>query len=148
LGESLGAAILIQAAALEPAFAAIAAECSYADLQATGEYRVRRRIPLPKLLAAPIAKVVVMTGLVYANLVYGMDFRQVSPIKSIRQTSTPILLIHGLDDLETPPSESQELAAANRDDPLWLVPKARHTGASAVVPDEFRQRVLGWFAAH
>jgi hypothetical protein len=31
---------------------------------------------------------------------------------------------------------------------LWLVPGAGHTAASLTAPEEFRNRVLGWFAAH
>jgi pimeloyl-ACP methyl ester carboxylesterase len=82
----------------------------------------------------------------YANLVDGLDFRQVSPVNSISHTATPILLIHGLADSRTPPSQSQKLAAANPRDTLWLVPNANHTGALAAAPDEFRRRVLSWFA--
>ena len=148
LGESLGAAVLIQAAAVEPAFAAVVAESSYSDLLTIGEYRVRQRIDLPSVVAVPLAKVVVGIGLVYARLAYDLDFRQVSPVRSTGQTSTPILLIHGLADRETPASHSQALAAANPRNRLWLVPNAKHTGASASAPDEFRARVLEWFATH
>lgn len=148
LGESLGASILIQAAAVEPVFAAIVAESPYADLQQIADYRVRQLLPLPSVVAGPIAELVLSSGLSYARLIDGLDFRQVSPIKSIARTSTPILLIHGLRDIKTPPSQSEELAAANPRDPLWLVPRATHTGASAAAPDEFRRRVLSWFAAH
>lgn len=42
LGESLGASILIQAVAIRPAFAAIVAECPFADLRETAEFRVRK----------------------------------------------------------------------------------------------------------
>src|SRR6185503_15696887 len=79
LGESLGASVLILAAAVEPIFAAIAAECPYADLREIAEYRMRQVVRLPRFLAAPIAKVVVLSGMLYANLVEGLDFRQVSP---------------------------------------------------------------------
>ena len=148
LGESLGASVLIQAAGVEPIFAAIVAECPYADLREIAEYRMRQVVKSPRFLAAPVAKMVVASGMLYANLVEGLDFRQVSPVKSIARTSTPILLIHGLKDLRTPPSQSQKLAAANSGDPLWLVPNASHTGASAAAPDEFRRRVSGWFARY
>jgi len=148
LGESLGAAILIQAAAVEPVFAAIAAECPYADLRTIGEYRVRQMAQMPGFIAVPIADLTVAGGMLYARFVDGLDFRQVSPVNSIRQTRTPILLIHGLKDTRTPPSNSRELAAANPSDPLWLVPGADHTQASSVAPEEFRRRVLGWFAEH
>ena len=148
LGESLGASILIQAAAVEPIFAAIVAECAYADLREIAEYRMRQFLRLPGFIAVPVAKFVVMSGMLYANLVDGLDFRKVSPVDSIARTSTPILLIHGLDDLRTPPAQSQKLAAANRRNPLWLVPNAKHTGAWAASPEEFRRRVLSWFARY
>jgi pimeloyl-ACP methyl ester carboxylesterase len=148
LGESLGASILIQAAAIEPVFAAIVAESPFADLREIAEYRIRRMLPMPAVIGSPLARLAVSSGMFYARLVDGFDFTQVSPVKSIRHTSTPILLIHGLNDSRTPPSQSQELAAANPGDPLWLVPHAVHIRASIVEPDEFRRRVLGWFAEH
>jgi hypothetical protein len=148
LGESLGASILIQAAAVEPAFAAIVAESPFADLREIAEYRIRRILRLPAFIGFPLAKLAVSSGMVYARLADGFDFRRVSPVNSIGHTSTPILLIHGLNDSRTPPAHSQKLAAANASDPLWLVPKADHTRASSAEPDEFRRRVLGWFAEH
>ncbi|HLG97945.1 MAG TPA: alpha/beta fold hydrolase [Bryobacteraceae bacterium] len=148
LGESLGASILIQAAAVEPIFAAIVSECPYADLREIAEYRMRQVLRLPPVLVGPIATLVIGSALSYARLFDGLDFRQVSPVTSIAHSSTPILLIHGLADIKTPPSQSEKLAAANPRDPLWLVPNARHTGASAAAPDEFRLRVLTWFASH
>jgi|SRR5579884_2465012 len=147
-GESLGASTLIQAAAVEPAFAAIVAECPYADLRRVAEYRVARMSRLPRVLSVPIAKAVLVAATAYAELAYGFDFGQVLPLDNMRQTSTPILLIHGLDDFETPASESRELVAANPKAELWLVPGAEHCGASTAAPQEFRRRVLAWFAAH
>jgi uncharacterized protein len=148
LGESLGASILIQTAAIQPAFAAIVAECPYADLRETAEYRVRQMLDLPAFVAVPAAKMVVSSGMLYASWVDGLNLQQVSPLHAIAQASTPILLIHGLNDFRTPPSNSEKLASANPRDPLWLVPNALHTGAAAAEPDEFRRRVLTWFAEH
>ncbi len=148
LGESLGASILIQAAAVDPSFAAIVAECPFADLREAAEYRVRRMLRLPAFIASPLAKLVVSSAVLYANLADRLDLRQVSPLHSIQHSATPILLIHGLSDSRTPPSNSQILAAANTSDPLWLVPKAEHTGAFKAQPEEFRRRVLGWFDEH
>jgi hypothetical protein len=148
LGESLGASILIQAAAIRPVFAAIVAECPYADLREAAEYRMRRMLGGPALFSVPAAKLAVSSGFVYASWVNGLDFRKVSPLASIAQASTPILLIHGLNDVRTPPSHSERLAKANPRDPLWLVPRAEHTGAAAAEPQEFRKRVLAWFRDH
>jgi fermentation-respiration switch protein FrsA (DUF1100 family) len=148
LGESLGASILIQSAAIQPAFAAIVAECPYADLREIAEYRLRQMLNIPSFFAVPTAKVVVISGLLYARWIDGLSLAQVSPVRDITHAATPILLIHGLDDIRTPPSNSERLAKANPQNQLWLVPGALHTGASAAEPDEFRKRVLTWFAKH
>jgi alpha-beta hydrolase superfamily lysophospholipase len=145
LGESLGAAVLIQAAAVEPAaFHAIAAESAYADLRTVGEYRVRKFARLP----APIVSVLVASSIHYARLRYGLDLNQASPVDAIGRTTTPILLIHGMADDLTPPSHSESLSRANPRAQVWLVPRAGHVQASAVAAREFRERVLEWFAAH
>jgi fermentation-respiration switch protein FrsA (DUF1100 family) len=148
LGESLGASILIQAAAVEPSFAAIVAESPYADLREIAEYRLRRMLGMPAFVTIPVAKAVVSSAVLYARRVDGLNLDQVSPVTAIAHASTPILLIHGLKDFRTPVWNSQKLASANPRDPLWLVPDAEHTGASAVAPEEFRRRVLGWFGDH
>ena len=148
LGESLGASILIQASAVEPVFRAIAAECPFADLSAAGEERMRRMLPLRGPAASGVSWFVVASGIAYARVRYGLDFRQVNPVAAMRRTQTPILLIHGTADERTPFWHSQRLAQASPRAVLWLVPGAGHVRASAADPAGFRQRVLGWFAAH
>jgi uncharacterized protein len=141
LGESLGASVLIQAAALGGDFRAIAVESPFADLRTIGEYRVRQMFHLPAWL-------LVRNSMTFAKYRYGIDLRQASPIDSMRRSSTPTLLIHGLEDGRTPYWHSQVLARANSQSVLWLVSNAGHTGAYWTAPDEFRQRVLTWFASH
>lgn len=75
LGESLGGAILIQAAATEPAaFEAIVAECPFADLQSIAEYRVAQIVP------AWVSRLLVSGSLLYARAHYGTDLSQASPL--------------------------------------------------------------------
>jgi dipeptidyl aminopeptidase/acylaminoacyl peptidase len=144
LGESLGASVLIEAAALQPAFSAIVAESPFADLPGVARYRVQHLSGLP----GAAASVVVSSAVFYARWIDGLRLDQVSPVRDIARASTPILLIHGLEDFRTPASNSEELAKANPRDALWLVPNAEHTGAAWAQPEEFRRRVLGWFAEH
>jgi uncharacterized protein len=148
LGESLGASIVIQAAALKPVFRAIVAECAYADLRKIAAYRVEQMLPFPLAINRCFSTLVVASGITYARLRYGFDFNEVSPVASIRRTVTPVLLIHGLKDTRTPPGHSQALLAANPQMVLWLVPDSGHTNASATHPQEFQDRVLGWFGQH
>ncbi len=148
LGESLGGSVLIQAAALGTDFRAIIAESPFADLAAIAEFRVRQILHLPPLLRSVIPPPLVQDSITYARFRYGIDLRQVQPIESMRRTSTPILLIHGLQDSRTPYWHSQALARANASSVLWLVPNAEHTAAYSTASTEFRRRVLGWFAEH
>ena len=148
LGESLGGAVLIQAAGIAPVFRAVVAECSFASLEEIGLYRVRQMVPLPDAVAEPAAKAILWSSFRYARWSYGLDFTEASPVASIARAKTPILLIHGLADTRTPPVHSKELARANANAVLWLVPRADHTAASSTEPEEFRGRVKGWFENH
>jgi pimeloyl-ACP methyl ester carboxylesterase len=147
MGESLGASVLIMAAELEPhAFAAIVAECPFADLLESAQERGQSLFPLPATLTKPVAVMAVAGGSLYIRATQGLDFSQVSPIRSMAKVENPVFLIHGLADTRTPPVHSQELAAANPNHTeLWLVPGARHVGAYTTDAKGFRERVLNFF---
>jgi uncharacterized protein len=144
LGESLGGSVLIQAAAVEPAFSAIVTESAYADLQDAAINRLQHMFPLQ-----PLAWLVAVNGKWYARAVYGLDLDAASPLQAIRRSRTPTLLIHGLDDDQTPPAHSRRLAAANpAHTELWLVPGIGHASSYSADPAAYRQKVLAWFSTH
>jgi dipeptidyl aminopeptidase/acylaminoacyl peptidase len=149
VGESLGAAVLLQSLALDSRFSAVVAECPFANLERIAEDRVLQRLP-PPLQTPRVAVVpVVWAGFLYARLRYGLDFRDASPESALAKATTPVLLIHGLKDTNTPPVHSEILAAKNvQNVTLWLVPGAGHTAAFGTAPQEFRKRVLGFLADH
>ena len=147
LGESLGASILLQAISVEPIFRAIVAECPYARLRQMAEYRVGQKVPIPRFLSRPLSMWIVEAGFDYALLFDKLNFRNVSPETSLRESVTPVLLIHGLVDDRTPWQQSMQLARARPlHTQLWLVPGASHTNASTVAPREFESRVFSWFS--
>jgi fermentation-respiration switch protein FrsA (DUF1100 family) len=148
LGESLGASILIQASAMEPAFAAIVSEGAYADLQDAAEYRLARMLPMRASFARPLAWMAATNGKFYARLFYGLNFNDASPLEAIRHTRTPILLIHGLDDDQTPPEHSRRLAASDPTAELWLVPGLKHFSAYSAGKGEYERRIFAWYQAH
>ena len=146
LGESLGASVLIQAAAVAPVFRAIVAESPYADLRAMGVYRAEGMLGGPRFIAGVVANAAVASGMLYARVRYNLDLWQVSPLRAIQDTATPVLLIHGLNDQRTPPGQSRLLAAMHPErDRLWLVPGGGHTDASSLAPNKFRSLVTAWF---
>jgi alpha-beta hydrolase superfamily lysophospholipase len=144
LGESLGASVLIQASNTSSEFRGVIAECPYSSLREIAEYRLSRQNPLPDWAAKLLSKAVVSGGLVYARLRYGLDLGAVDLVKGMRRNETPIMLIHGLQDFETPYWHSQVLAKSAPHTSLWLVPGAGHVGASATEPQAFWRHVLGW----
>jgi uncharacterized protein len=148
LGESLGAGILLQSLAVEPRFRAVVAECPYASLEEVGRDRVAALLPIPVAIGRVVDVPLIESALLYVRVRYGVDARQASPETAVRQTHTPVLLIHGLEDAKTPVRHSREIAAQNPRIALWLVPGAGHTMAWSTQPQEFPRRVLGWFEAH
>lgn len=139
LGESLGGAILLQALDRGADFRAVVAESSYASFLEIADDRVGQ-------FAGPVlAPVVVSEALLYVRLRYHVDLSEAQPARAVANSKVPILLIHGLEDHETLPRHSEEIARANPFIQLWLVPNALHTRAYSASPAEFESRVLNWF---
>jgi len=144
MGESMGAAVILQALATEARWRAMVAECPFATFNEVAYDRlVSSGVP-----RAPFWPVIQM-GYVYARLRYGVDLRRASPLAAVRATSVPILLIHGTADDNIPYRNSVELHAANpRATTLWLVPGAHHVNAMASDRQLYVQRVTNWFRDH
>lgn len=142
-GESLGASVLLQSLAVEPRFRSVVAECPFADFDSIADYRVAQKLPPGlKFTAEPL----VWSGLLWADWKYGLQLNDASPVRAVRHSTTPVLLIHGLADTNIPPEHSRRIRAANpKMITLWLVPNAIHTGAYSASPDQFESRVLNWF---
>jgi dipeptidyl aminopeptidase/acylaminoacyl peptidase len=132
-----------QSLAYNPRFRAIAAECSFATFEDVAEYRVGSR--LFPLIAWPVVRMASW----YSRLRYGVDVMQASPVGALRRSKTPVLLIHGMADVNIPPQESRDLHAANpASTVLWEVEGASHVAAQAAEPREYPRRVLNWFGSH
>jgi dipeptidyl aminopeptidase/acylaminoacyl peptidase len=148
IGVSMGGVALIEAAAQEPAFRSIVAECPYSDLRTTAEERVVLKLPVHKRVGRIVARLLVPVASVWARWLYGLDVDSPAATESAARLRTPLLLIHGLDDTKIPPAHSRAIAAADRKARLWLVPGAAHISASLVAPAEFSRQVLNWFQTH
>ena len=149
LGESMGAAILIQSLAGEPRFRAVVAECSFSDFTEVAYLRMSQFSGVRLERARVVFRPLVETSLVYARLRYGVDLTRASPAAALRATSVPVLLIHGTDDTNIPPSHSERLhALAPAVTTLWEPAGARHVSGILRAPEEYSKRVLDWFASH
>jgi hypothetical protein len=145
MGESLGAAVLLQALPAEPRFRAIVAECPYASFEEVAADRLAQLSPAGRFGVQPV----VGFGVLYTNLLYKVDLRRASPAAAIRGSAVPILLIHGMADSRTPPRHSEALHALNpAATTLWEVPHAEHVAALYEDSSAYTQMVIRWFRSH
>jgi alpha-beta hydrolase superfamily lysophospholipase len=144
LGESMGAGIALQSAAVEPRLEAVVAEASFASLrEASYDYAGLRRFPLlGKTLFAPGA----WTMIYRAESLAGLPASEVSPENAVAARAFPVFLICDANDVALPCRHTQRIyAAARGPKQMWVVPGAHHTAALGYQPEEFRRRVLAFY---
>jgi uncharacterized protein len=145
LGESMGAGIALQSAGADSRIEAVVAESPFASLrEASYDYAGLQKYPwLGKTLFAPGAWVMLARGQALA----GLPAAEVSPEHSVAARAFPVLLICDTADTTLPCRHTEKIyAAARGPKSLWVVPRAFHTAAYGYQPEEFRRRVLQFFA--
>jgi uncharacterized protein len=149
LGESMGAAQLLQSLPKEPRFCAVVAESPFASFREVAYARFGRPFHAGPWLGRTFFRPAVDVGFLYVRFHCGLNMEDASPEQAVVGNKAPVLLIHGLNDTNIPPYNSDLIQAKN---PavvvVWKVPGALHTGAHAAAPQEFERRVLEWFASH
>jgi len=148
LGESMGAAQLLQSLAAEPHFCAVVAESSFSNFREIAYDRMGQRFGTGPWLGRTVLRPVVVIALTIARIRYHVDLTQASPEDAVAHTHVPVLLIHGVVDSNIPLRHLLRLVAHNPQLTLWQVPGADHCGAMSVAPLEFEQRVVEWFHSH
>jgi pimeloyl-ACP methyl ester carboxylesterase len=149
LGESMGAAQLLQSLAKESHFSAVVAESPFATFREVAYARFGRPFHVGPWIGRTFFRPTVNVGFLYVRLRYGLDMESASPEQAVVGTNVPVLLIHGLSDRNIPPYHSDQIQAHNPSHiELWKVIGARHTGAHQVAPQEFEHKVLDWFSTH
>jgi fermentation-respiration switch protein FrsA (DUF1100 family) len=143
----MGAGIALQSAAADPRIEAVVAEAPFANLrEATYDYAGLRWSPLlGKTWFVPFSWTLVYRG----ELLAGFSAAGVSPEKAVAERPFPVLLICDEKDEALPCRHSEMIyRTARGPKQLWVVPNAYHTAALGFYPEEFRRRVLSFFAAY
>jgi uncharacterized protein len=141
LGSSLGAAIALQSAAIEPRIAGVVAESSFSDLrEVTYDYAGLHWSPwLGKTLFRPGTWTVIST----AQKEGGFSVDEVSPEKSVGVRPFPVLLICDGSDHIIPCRHTRRIfRAATGPKELWEVPRTDHASAIGAEPAEYERRVI------
>jgi dipeptidyl aminopeptidase/acylaminoacyl peptidase len=134
-GFSMGAAVALMAIEKAPEIKAVISESSYASL-AQMAFELFR-IPLLKY---PIAYLVGF----WTKVFLGIDLREVSPARSVRNATIPILLIHSSADTVIPFSHARQLQKAlahNARAEFWFNERFAHGQLSS----DYQTRVKNFF---
>ena len=147
LGESMGGGIALQSAGADPRIEAVVAESSFANLrEASYDYAGLRQYPwLGKTFLSPFTWTLLYRG----EKLSGLPVAEVSPVKAVASRAFPVLLICDEKDVALPCRHSEMIyAAARGPKQLWRVPGAFHAAALGFQPEEFKRRVLLFFATY
>jgi uncharacterized protein len=145
LGESMGAAQLLQSLDTHPNFCAVAAESSFANFREIAYDRMGQPFHLGPSVGRIFLRPLVEVAFLRARWKYHLNMNEISPEGSVARTKIPVLLIHGQSDSNIPLRHSQIIHARNPNTELWQVPNADHCGAISTDPQEFSRRLLAWF---
>jgi hypothetical protein len=149
LGESMGAAIGLQATTVAPRLCAVAVESPYANFREISYERLGKKTKLGALFWRTAGRPIIEAGMLYTRLRYGIRLADASPDQAVMDVKTPTLLIAGTADRNIPMHHAEELyKECGGHCELWVVHGAGHGEASAVAPVEFRTRVVSWFKGH
>jgi uncharacterized protein len=144
LGSSMGAAIALQSAGIEPRIAGVVAESSFSNLrEVTYDYAGLHWSPwLGKTLFIPGTWAVISK----AREEGGFSPDDVSPEKAVASRPFPVLLICDQADRIIPCRHTRKIfAAATGPKELWEVPGAGHASALGADPAQYERRVIGFF---
>ena len=149
LGESMGAAVGLQATAVTPQLCAVAVESPYATFREISYERLGRGTHLGTFFWRTLGRPVLEVAIAYTRLRYGIYLPDADPKAAVEHSPVPALLIAGTGDESIPMHHAQELENACASHcALWIVPGADHGGASTVAHTEFERRILDWFVTH
>jgi uncharacterized protein len=144
LGVSMGAAIGLQAAAIDPRIEAVVAEDPFANLREVSyDYGGLDITPLlGKTLFRP-ASIVAMRE---AGLVGGFTPDDVSPENAVASRAFAVLIICGTRDHRIPCRHAERVYhAAIGPKELWVVDGAGHAAALGFAPQEYESRTIAFF---
>ncbi|MDP6455085.1 MAG: alpha/beta fold hydrolase [SAR202 cluster bacterium] len=142
LGLSMGAGTSAMTAAEESAITALVLDSPYAVASELIAQETARKTPFPEWLVPmfiPMAKM-------WADLLYDIDVNAMAPEKVVSQLGYPIMVIYGTGDTRIPVDHGQRVFdAAPQGSVLWAVEGSDHLDAYIEHPDDYAERVIGYF---
>lgn len=141
-GESMGAAIALQYLSLDNEIDFCVADCGFSDLEELLSVRLREDFHLPSIPFIWLARF-------FAKLLTGANLKEVSPIKSVRESSVPVMFAHGAEDHYVPTYMSEKMYRENNSkNHLLVVPGAAHAASLPTDPVTYEKEVESFLRKH
>lgn len=142
LGNSLGGALVIEAAARTPSVRAVATNAAFSSLSDTLDTSVRFFTGMPPFPFAPLIAF-------WAEQATGIRVSDVDATRSIGRISPrPVLLMQGgADEVISTTSGQRLYDAAGQPKSLWFDEQVGHARFDTARPAEYERRVIGLFDA-
>ncbi len=138
-GTSMGAAVAIQAAAIDPRIKGIVAEACFTDLRTISVDYQRRIVKLPWHFLRNVA-------MSRSQRMARFNAREVSPLEDVKRLTTPVLFIHGTEDSLIRVEYSKTLyehAVGPKD--LMLIEGANHNDVWQVAGSVYERKLIDFF---
>ncbi len=143
-GASLGAAELLESLRAAPGFCAVVAEAPFSDFREAAYDRLSRTG-----ISKPLWLLSLDAALLYTRVRFGLDLAAVSPRTAVANSRTPVLLIHGAEDVNLRVEHSRRILAANHATTrLREVPGADHFDVRQKAQPLWEEDVIRFLEAH
>jgi pimeloyl-ACP methyl ester carboxylesterase len=141
-GTSMGGAVAIQTAAIDPRIACVVSEGSYTALRIVFVDYQKRIIKLPWHFLRNIA-------LVQSQKMANFKARLVAPIEDIKRVHVPVFIVHGKNDSFIKSDYSKMLfEAAHEPKQLLLVEGAGHNDVWEIGGEKYENTIASFFEEH
>jgi len=138
-GNSMGAAVAIQLAALDPRIEAVVAESGFATLRTVFDDYQKRMIMLPWHY---LRNIVIKRSEVLAHF----KASAVSPLEAVKDVHVPLFVLHGTADDRIHYTYSEMVfRRAHEPKQLWLIEGATHSNMAVVGGEQYFSRIVGFF---
>jgi fermentation-respiration switch protein FrsA (DUF1100 family) len=141
-GTSMGAAIALQAAAIDPRIKGVVAEASFTDLRTIAVDYQRRIVKLPWHFLRNFA-------MSRSQKIARFKARDVSPLEDVKRLNTPVLFVHGTKDEFIDVEYSKilyEHATGPKD--LLIIDGANHNDIWEVGGTIYERKIIDFFQQH
>ncbi len=141
IGFSLGAAVAVMTAAVDPRVLSLVIDCPFARSETMMRFGMRRFFPVTRALLIP------RLTRMWAIILYGFDLGGIdipACAGSIR-VRRALVIVSGRDSVIPPAQQRSVYEALPHPKEIWEVPEADHCGAYFADRERYVARVIGFF---